>query len=59
MKFVEPRLSWMKKCRNPYCQEFICLGRLTRLCPSCRFMGTAGLAVGLGICALLMRWLTS
>jgi len=55
----ESRLSWMRKCRNPYCQEFICLGRLTRLCPSCRLAALAGLPMGAVFGALLFRWLTS
>lgn len=55
MRFVEPRLSWQKKCRNPYCDDWMSLGRTTQLCPSCRLMGKWGMAVGAVLGGILMR----
>lgn len=40
-------MSWLRRCRNPWCEEIFCLGRLSGFCLGCRLMGLSGVVVGL------------
>ena len=43
----------IRLCRNPICADV--LERQHVLCPSCRFIGATGLAVGAVIAGILMK----
>ncbi len=42
-------------CKNPHCKEMLDIQKLVPLCPSCRFIGKVGLAIGAVVAGILMK----
>lgn len=49
--------SHLKTCINPYCNDVLDRRYVVELCPSCRFVGKLGLALGALVAGVLVKLL--